>query len=98
MTNRGNEPAYSVTLREGESFSGIAVHDGMTIREKIAATLNFNEADFGDQFVDRFMDTERPKWMENPKEYAKYMADFEAKIRVMRADALIEELSKPTNP
>lgn len=96
MTNRGNEPAYSVTLREGESFSGIAVHDGMTIREKIAAQHSA-------LLASAFFSLPIPQQKSQAQEWFDKYGEITYKEAVVKdaielTDALIEELSKPINP
>lgn len=98
MTNRGNESAYPSDVEYGDHNIRERTHTGMTIREKIAAMLPEMQIDFGSNTnAESFIGREMPS-SNNPVEYLTYMAQIEAKLRVIRADALIEELSKPTNP
>ena len=94
MTNRGNQPAAPTLIYEQYADKVT----GMTIREKIAAMLPEMQIDFGSNTnAESFIGREMPS-SNNPIEYLTYMAQIEAKLRVIRADASIEELSKPINP
>ena len=78
MTNRGNEPAYPLTIPPQGNFEGVLPYDGMTIREKIAAQCLAGI-------------------LSNPDKSMNHWGYDEFAMSAVRsADALIVELSKPT--
>jgi hypothetical protein len=89
MNNRGEVPAYPINPNEMQ-------FTGMTIREKIAAAIKIPSLDeWTVSDIEEFGGGKFPKSNFNKDiDYHKLMATVEAKLRVIYADALLEELSK----
>ena len=87
MSN-GNELAYPIAETDTGSFN-----EGLTKREAIAKDLPHIEVEFGDlSIMCKFIGVDTVP--ESIDEILSVTFATEAKIRVMRADALLKELNK----
>lgn len=71
-------------------------HSGLTKRERIAAQMDVRSdiADYSMEFLVRFVGRPRPS-AASPEDVIKWDSECEAKLRVIKADTLLTELSKP---
>jgi len=93
MDNK-NQPAYPVSEEVTERIDqDIKIYTGLTKREWLAATLDISkdltDLPFGmvQKLIGRPMPTDQI-------EAINYWAEIDAKLRVIKADALLKELSK----
>lgn len=81
-------------------------HFGLTIRAELAARMTFTESDYPSTTKEMEVmmgrkapsassaDASFPAWTE----VLKYHAEFEAKVRLIKADALIAEINREAKP
>lgn len=92
MTN-GNDPATGFSTQGSETFGFTLEHFyGLTKREYFASQCSDNEDEISIETCVEIMGCEPPKG--NRIENLKWWFSLRAKLRLMQADALINELNK----
>lgn len=92
MTNRGNQPAYSNTYKNNDGT--LDYESGMTIREKIAAQNMASLSGVYFSMSSKQQKEQEKGWGETYGGIA--IKEALAKDAILLTDALIAELSKPT--
>lgn len=87
----GNEPAFPADA-QNQTTGDIFYYSGITLRQYYAGLINVSDNDYTTNQALKLMAVENSP--DDPIEALKFWNSVEAKIKVMKADALINELNK----
>lgn len=95
MIDNKNQPAFPISEESTDRIDqGIKIYTGLTKRELIASQLDVSEeiVNRSISYFESLLGRSQPS---NEEGSVLFWAEAEAKLRVIKADALLSELSKP---
>ena len=70
-------------------------YNGLTKREMMAATVSIGSIEkWSQELTEALAGYSEPSYSKEPLKYMQFLCDAEAKLRTMKADALIAELNR----
>lgn len=95
MSHETGGPAFPAPDASNELFGQKSIFKGMTLRDYFAASVQDESDDYSDMVKEKFLGRACPSLKDDVVGVMEFEAEFRAKWRLMRADAMIKARELP---